>query len=326
MKKEFLILILLIVVLAGYLVFKKEDRRHYTLPDPPAVDTERIDRLTVEKKDRTLEFTRVESGWVVTEQAYPADEAAVTQMLDALSGLSLSALVSEKQDLNRYELDDDHGLTATAFEEEAPVLWIKIGKTAPTFNHTFVMVKNDPGIYQAKDAFRSHFNKSLDEFRDRRVLTFQEGRIRTITIQTPEKQVILTAREPEGDDKPAKEPVFRYEDGTDPDSETVSNLLSSLSALTCDHFVPDMDKTDLKTAFPDLTLVLENGSPLVLKLFDTDKDEGMATSSMNDYVFSLKPYVAEDITSYAHDLAGLTPEEDTEASEQTAETEEQATR
>ncbi len=320
MKKEVLILIVIIVALAGYLVFKKEDRRHYTLPDPPAVDMEKIDRLTVEKKDRTLDFTRTDSGWVVTEQAYPADETAVTQMLEVLSGLTLSALVSEKQDLTRYELDDAHGLTATAFEGESPVLSVKIGKTAPTFNHTFVMVKKDPGIYQAKDAFRSHFNKSLDEFRDRRVLTFQEDRIKTITIQTPGKQVILTAREPGDDDTSAKEPIFSYEDGTDPDPDTVSNLLSSLSALTCDHFVPDMDKTGLETVSPALTLVLGNGSPLVLKLFDTDKDEGMATSSMNDYVFALKPYVAEDITSYAHDLAGLTPE-DTEASEQKAETE-----
>jgi hypothetical protein len=322
MKKEYLILILIIVALTGYLVFKKEDRRHYSLPDLPAVDKKKIDRLTVEKKDRVLDFTRTESGWVVTEQAYPADETAALQMLDTLSGLRLSALVSEKQDLTRYELDDDHGLTVTAFEGETPVLEVRIGKTAPTYNHTFVMVKNDPGIYQAKDAFRSHFNKSLDEYRDRRVLTFQEDRIKAITIQTPEKQVILTARETEGDDTKARGPVFRYKDGTDPDPETVSNLLGSLSALTCDHFVTDMNKTGLETASPDLTLVLENGSSLVLKLFDTDKDEGMAISSMNDYVFSLKPYVAEDITSYAHDLAGLTPD-DSETPEKTAETEKQ---
>lgn len=322
MKKEVLILIVIIVALAGYLAFKKQDRRHYTLPDPPAVNTEKIDRLTVEKKDRTLDFTRTDSGWKVTEHAYPADGAGVRQMLDTLSGLTLSALVSEKQDLTRYELDDDHGLTVTAFEEETPVLSVKIGKTAPTYNHTFVMLKNDPGIYQAKDAFRSHFNKSLDEFRDRRVLTFQEDHIRAITIQTPEKQVVLTAREPAGDDTQTKGPVFRYPDGTAPDPETVSNLLNSLSALTCDRFLPDKDKPGLETASPDLTVMLENESLLVLKLFDTDTDGGIAISSMNDHVFTLKPYVMEDITSYAHDLAGLTPE-DNDASENTAETEEQ---
>jgi hypothetical protein len=322
MKKGYLIPILIILILAGYLILKKEDRRHYTLPEPPAVDTETIDRLTVEKDSQTFEFTRTKSGWMVSDEAYPAESAAVEQMLNVISNLALSALVSEKQDLARYELDPSHRLTVTAFQKDVPALSIKIGKTAPTFNHTFVMLENDPNIYQARDSFRSHFNKSLNEFRDRQVLTFQEDDIHKITIQTPEKQVTLTAQQPADNEKQGENPAFLYEDGASPDPKTVSNLLSSLSTLTCDHFLPDMAKTELETASPDLTLVLENGSPLVLKLFDSDKDEGKATSSMNDYVFSLKPYVAEDITSYAHDLAGLTPE-DTEPSENTVETEEQ---
>ena len=194
MKKEYLILILIIAALAGYLVLNKEDRRQYTLPDPPAVDSKKIDRLTVEKPDQTLDFIRTQSGWVVTKLSYPADSAAVRQMLDVISGLRLSALVSEKQDVIRYELDNTHRLIVTAFEGETPVLSLKIGKTAPTYNHTFVMLENDPNIYQANDSFRSHFNKSLDEFRDRRVLTFQEAHIKAITIQTPEKEVVLTAR------------------------------------------------------------------------------------------------------------------------------------
>jgi hypothetical protein len=48
----------------------------------------------------------------------------------------------------------------------------------------------------------------------------------------------------------------------------------------------------------------------VLKLFEQNGDEPVpAISSMNDQAFLLKSYVAEDIISYAHDLAGLTPEE-----------------
>ncbi len=310
MKKEYLILILIIAALAGYLVLNKEERRHYTLPEPPAVDTKKIDRLTVEKTDQTLDFIRTESGWVVTEQSYPADSTAVRQMLDVISGLSLSALVSEKQDVTRYELDNTHRLAVTAFEGETPVLSLKIGKTAPTYNHTFVMLENDPNIYQANDSFRSHFNKSLDEFRDRRVLTFQEARIKAITIQTPEKEVVLTAREPAGDDTPDAETVFNYQDGTSPDPTTVSDLLSSLSELTCERFLPDTEKTDMESSSPILTIVLENDSTQVLKLFEQNGDEPVpATSSMNDQVFLLETYVAEDITSYAHDLAGLTPEQ-----------------
>jgi hypothetical protein len=54
----------------------------------------------------------------------------------------------------------------------------------------------------------------------------------------------------------------------------------------------------------------------VLTLFEPDGDESVpATSSMNDYVFFLKPHVAEDITSDALDLAGLTPPEEEETKE-----------
>jgi hypothetical protein len=316
MKKEYLILILIIVVLAGYLVLKKEDGRHYTLPEPPSVDTKNIDRLTVEKKDKSLVFTRTKSGWVVTEKDYPADNSAVETMLDIMSGLTLSALVSEKQDVARYELDPSRALTVTAFQGETSVISFKIGKTAPTFNHTFVMLENDPNVYQANDSFRSHFNKSVDEFRDRQVLAFQENDIEKITLQTPETQVVLTARKPAEDEAQDSTPVFHYPDGTSPDPETVSNLMYSLSALTCDRFVTDTDKTDLETSTPRLTIILENGVSRVLKLFEPDGDESMpATSSMNDYVFFLKAHVAEDISSYALDLAGLTPPEEEEPKE-----------
>ena len=316
MKKEYLILILIIVILAGYLVLKKEDGRHYTLPVPPPVDTETIDRLTVAQTDQTLDFIRTESGWGVTEHAYPADDEAVDKMLDVLFGLTLSALVSEKQDLVRYELDPSRVLTVTAFQGDTQIMSFNIGKTAPTFNHTYVMLENDPHIYQANDNFRSHFNKSVDEFRDRQVLAFQEKDIEKITLQTPEKQVVLTARKPAEDETRDSTSVFYYPDGTSPDPKTVSNLLSSVSALACDRFVTDLDKADLEASSPRLAVILGNGTSRMLKLFEPDGDESVpATSSMNEYVFFLKPHVAEDITSYALDLAGLTPQQEGETKE-----------
>lgn len=316
MKKEYLFLILIIVILTGYLVLKKEDGRHYTLPEPPSVDTEKIDRLTVAQTDQILDFIRTESGWMVTEHTYPADGEAIEKMLDVMSGLTLSALVSEKQDVARYELDPSRVLTVTAFQGDTPAMSFKIGKTAPTFNHTFVMLGNDPRIYQANDSFRSIFNKSMDEFRDRQVLTFQENNIEKITLQTPEKQVVLTAREPAENETRESTPVFLYPDGTSPDPKTVSNLLYSVSALTCDRFATDTDKADLEASSPRLAVILENGTSRVLKLFEQDGDESVpATSSMNEYVFFLKPHVAEDITSYALDLAGLTPQQEEETEE-----------
>lgn len=314
MKKEYLILILIIVALAGYLVLKKEDRSHYTLPVPPAVDSKNIDRLTVEKQNQTLSFLRTDDGWVVTDHSYPADEFAVKQMLDVVQGLTFSALVSEKQDLIRYELDDDHSLDVTAYEADTPVLSFKIGKTAPTYNHTFVMLENNPYIYHAKESFRSHFDKPLNEFRDRQVLAFDEDLIKAITIEALGKRIRMTA----GDTRPDSQDrlLFNHEDGSSADPKTVSKLLSSLSALTCDRFAEDTDKAELEKTPPSLKIVLENSTSIVLQLFEPREDGSVSgTSSMNAYPFLLKPYTAEDIVSYTHELAGLTSPEETQGEE-----------
>jgi len=316
MKKEYLILILLIFALSGYLIFKKQDRRHYTLPDPPKVKADQVDRLVVEKPDRSIAFTRKDKGWVVTDKNYPVDDTAMRQMMDVITGLRLSALVSEKQDVVRYELDDSHGIDVTAYDQNRSLLSFKIGKTAPTFNHTFVMLENDPNIYHAKDSFRQHFNKTVNEFRDKQVMDFKEASITGITIETRGKQTRLTAGETGFDTQDETEAGFRYEDGSAPDQKTVSDLLSTLSVLTCDRFLEDTDKHTLEKDPFDLKITLENDTPIVLQLFDQGEEGPVfATSSMNAYAFVLEDYVAKDIRSWAHELAGLTSEQEEEEKE-----------
>ncbi len=310
MKKEYLILIVFIVALSGYLLFNKQDRTHYTLPAPPKVAADSVTRLVIQKPDDTIACTRTDQGWVVTDKAYPVDETAMRQMLDVITGLRLSALVSENQDLIRYELDDGHRLDVTAYDQNTALLSFKIGKTAPTFNHTFVMLENDPNIYHATDSFRQHFDKTVNGFRDKQVMNFTEASITGITIETQGKQTHLTAQETGSGIQDDTGAGFRYEDGSAPDPKTVSNLLSSLSVLACDRFVDDPDKHNLKKDAPDLKITLENSTPIVLHLFDQEEEGPVfGTSSMNRYAFALKEYVAKDIQSWSHELAGLEQEQ-----------------
>ncbi|HKK99872.1 MAG TPA: DUF4340 domain-containing protein [Desulfotignum sp.] len=306
MKKEYLILTLCIVALSGYLLFHKQDRTHYTLPDPPKVAADSVDRLVVQKPEDTIAFTRTEQGWVVTDQAYPADDAAMRQMLDVITGLKFSALVSENQDLVRYELDDGHCLDVTAYDQNKALLSFKIGKTAPTFNHTFVMLENDPNVYHATDSFRQHFDKTVNGFRDKQVMSFAEASITGMTIEVRGKQTHLSGQKSGSGSQDEAGTGFKYKDGSAPDPQTISNLLSTLSVLSCDRFVDDPDKQQLEKDTPDLTITLENGTPIVLHLFDQGEEGSVfGTSSMNGYGFVLEEYVAKDIRSWAHELAGL---------------------
>lgn len=316
MKKEYIILILVIAALSAYLVFKKDDRSHYTLPEPPKVAADDVDRLLVEKKDGPVEFTKKDGKWVVTDKNYPADESAVNQMLEVVANLKISALVSEKGDLVRYELDPDHALSISAFQGDKQLIAFKAGKAAPSYNHTFVQLGDDARVFHGQKSFRFHFDKVVDDYRDKNVMDFPEESITSITLEKEGITKTLTVKpveKPEAkDDKDAEpkadeKPSFLYADGTAPNKETVTNLLDALSSLKCDSFPESPTKEELEKQAADLRITLENDGKIVLNLYKGEGEDSdvSGVSSMNAYAFALRSYTAKDINSYADELLGI---------------------
>ena len=94
MKKEYIILIILIIGLGAYLGLKKDDQVHYELPTIPQVDTDRIDRVEISKADRLVvlnktEKSKGEKDWTVTDKKFPANPDDMEQMLDTLKEMKL---------------------------------------------------------------------------------------------------------------------------------------------------------------------------------------------------------------------------------------------
>ena len=313
MKKEYLILVVLIFALSAYLVFKKDNQQNYTLPEPVKIEKGEIDRLIITREKMSIELTKEKDTWGVTDKGldkrYTADMRAVKKLLDVTRNLKVSGLISESRDIRRYELDDDHLIEVKAFKKEELRLSFKIGKTAPSGNHTFIMLAGDTRIYQADQNFKNDFNTSVETLRDKQVLTFKEDAIKQIAIEKGGVSKILTAVPSKDDTK--KTPVsWKFKDGSSPDKEALTNLISSLSFLTCERFSDSLSKEDLEKESPLLKIILENTPPIVLNLFDRNNgDTLVGTSSMNPYPFVLESYKGKDILSYADKLAGLEKEE-----------------
>ena len=62
-KKEFIILIFIIVVLSVFLMFQKTDKTYYTLPELPEIAREDITRLTIKKEGSELTLERTNDRW-----------------------------------------------------------------------------------------------------------------------------------------------------------------------------------------------------------------------------------------------------------------------
>lgn len=330
MKKEYMILMILIIGLSAYLGLKKDDQIHYELPTIPKVDTARIDRVEISKADRLVVLNKADEGWTVTDKNFPANPDDIDQMLGTVKEMKLSALVSETKDLARYELDDTNAVKIKALAGNTVLRSFVIGKTAASYNHTFVYLDDtDRTVYQANGNFKSHFDKEAADFRDKRVLGFDPDSIKKVTLEKQGQIITLVKEQPlnktdqqqnetQTDLTPeksaTKEVTWKNEDGSVVDQKTIADLLSSLSALECQAFIDD-DKADrLKEIEPSCKILLENDRTFVLSLFTKNDNQNVEGScSYTPYAFTLTSYKAEDIVSYTDKLLEIKQEDSTES-------------
>lgn len=313
MKKEYLILVALILVFSAYLLFHKENRDHTTLPEIKKIDVSKITGVIIDKKPGPLQFTKKDKTWTLTDKKYPADAPAVKNMLDTFKTLKLSALVSQKGDLGRYDLDKEKKIQVKLLEGEKTVFEFSIGKTAPTFNHTFVMLSDNQNIYHANGSFRSNFDKTADDFRDKKVLEFKKASIKKITLEKEGVSRTLTAIEPKTKNQ-KKEDIsvtWRSDDGTVADKKQVSDLLSALSFMECETYLTPGAENELEKKDPLCNIHLENGKNITLTLFKGDKDGPFSgKSSMSSYAFAVSPFNGKEIVSTIDTLLGIQKKEE----------------
>jgi len=329
MKKEYIILIILIIGLGAYLGLKKDNQVHYELPAIPRVDTARIDRVEISKADRLVVLNKGEKGWTITDKKFPAAPDEIAKMLDTLKEIRLSALVSEAKDLSRYELDETRALKVKALAGEEVLRSVAIGKTAPSYNHTFVCLDDVSGgrgraVYQADGNFTGQFDKAVADFRDKKVLGFDPDAMKRVTLEKQGKTVtIVKAHTPDKNEIPKDttaekalppESVWKNEAGSVVNQKTVSDLLSSLSKLECQAFMDDEKAARLKAQQPSCKILLENGSTFVLNLFNkNDRQDVEGLCSYTPYAFTLPGYKAEDIVLYTNKLLGIKQQDSTES-------------
>ena len=310
-KKEYLILVLVIVALAAYLVLRKTDRTHYRLPELEAVPAVDITRIDIIGPTSTVVLNKSADKWGVADAAYPADEGKVQQMLDAIGGLTLTALVSEAESYDRYDLSDDKKIAVKAWAGDTLKRDFELGKAASSFKHTFVKIAGDRRVYHAQDNLRFNFDQTVDSLRDKTVLTFEIKDIREMAIAADGRTSVLRRREPEaspdgsgsGAQKDPKgaapadaQPAWQGENGEDLDAAKVDRLLSTLNGMECDAYIYGRDKGDLKD--PVYTLGLKGTTDHVLQIFSRSEPATgnyPAVSSQNPYPFELTPHRAEDI-------------------------------
>jgi hypothetical protein len=301
LRKEYIILVLLIAALALYLALRREGRSHYTLPTIAPLAAQDITRVQIARDGQTIELTREGDRWTIGPAGYTADPKQVQEMLASIAGIVLTALVSESANYALYELDDAHRISVQAWQGDQLRRRFEVGKVAPSFRHTFVKIHGDDRVYHAQDAFRHRFTANAEELRDKTVLAFNREDIREVElIQGPSRIVLKAASAPPEETAAAAPaaPKIRWQasDGREADLTAVETLLTQISRLTCEKFLPDKNPSEFKN--PAFAVVLKGPVEHRLSIFaplgPEDRDQP-AVSSAAPQPFILSEFQVKQI-------------------------------
>jgi hypothetical protein len=294
-KKEYILLALLIASSITYLVFKHTDRIHYTLPGLKVVKADDISKIEVTRAGATTVLTKKDNAWYISDGNWRADQTKVAEMLDKLSGLTITDLVSESKSYERYQLDDKNKVMLKAFSGNKIRRELSIGKTAPTNSHTYIRLPGDNKIYLASGDVARLFLAPVAELRDMQVLGFASEEITSIGILEEGKSTVLT-KEALPPDKSQKEPAksavklftWKNEKGETVDKAIIDPFLSGLSRVYCEKYLDDGMKASLVN--PVITLKLKGPKEYNLSIFEKTGEIVPAVSSESESPFVFPGY------------------------------------
>jgi hypothetical protein len=316
-KKEFIILGIVVCGLLLYVFQRKTDRINYQLPSISPVAEKEITKIELQKGTAPIVIKKEDDNWYIDPQGYLADDNKIKGMLEGIADLFLAALVSTTKSYDRYELDDKNRIGVKAWQGETLRRDFHIGKIVKGFRHTIIKFSDDEGIYHAQGNLRDKFDVTVDNLRDKKVLHFKPADIRELMITKGDKALTFARTEEPVESSPSENSssenaaplpkkvkiVWQTAEGDKVDESRLNRLLSTLSNLSCEKYIDDRKKEEFKK--PIYAIVLKGLRDYSLSVFDgtdTDNENYPAVSTESDYPFELSKWKAEEFMNVTNDI------------------------
>lgn len=328
MKKEYFILAVLIALLSAYLFMNRENTGNYALPDLESLEVSEITGINIETDQTRISLIKEDNNWYAGDEKYRVDTKKVDGIIEVVKDLELTALVSEKKDYARYELDDENKISVKVNAGTEQVRAFDIGKAAPTYRHTFVRLNNAKEVYHAKKSFRSDFDVSLDDLRNKAVFSFDADEIKSVSFERKgikrkffidedqEKETDTQdkgkaqSKEPRSSDVADPSRAWTAEDGKAFEAADLKEMVSILKDMRCDRYAYLTSRAAYAAAIPMCRIIVDDDTFSVYE--KNEKDHYLAGSSQADDLFFLDGFNGNQLITKTDSLLGIPPEEKTD--------------
>jgi len=186
-----LVAVVLLAALGGaaYWSNKKEkaDANKPPADAPPKIlniPSDQFKEIDLKKKSgESTDVVKIEGKWQITQpKPLPADQDSVGSLVSSLSSLTSDRLVEDKAgDLSQY------GLNAPAQEvkitqKDGKGATLLLGDDTPTGSGVFARLDSDPRIFIVASYVKSSLDKTSNDLRDKRLLTFDSDKLTRVDL------------------------------------------------------------------------------------------------------------------------------------------------
>jgi Domain of unknown function (DUF4340) len=260
-----------------------------------------ITKVTLKKKgaDETV-LEKANGKWQITApKPYPADQDTASQLVASTANVSGDRVVEDNKasNLSAYGLNSPM-LEVDITGKGGKVSKLKIGDDTPTNSGSYAIVDGDPRVFTVASYVKTGLDKSLNDLRDKRLLTFDQDKLSRVEL-IAKKQDIEFGRDK--DQWQIVKPKPLRADGLQ-----VDEMLRKLKDAKMDLTLSDDDAKKAAAGFASGTTVatvkLTDPSGTQEIEIHKNKDDYYAKSSVAPGVFKTTPELGAGVDKALDDF------------------------
>lgn len=192
-----LLIIFALLAVIYFLFFRTKDRVSTDKIDAKlfVADSTKIDKIEMVRKSDAVTLEKVNGIWMVTKPVnYPADTAAVYPMLKDLKNFMIEDEASKNPAKFSEFLDTAFNSQITVFQEGKLLGTFILGKTASSFDVSYIKKPEEERILRASSIATANFNKFVKDFRNKHITSIATRLTNKLTFKsTDSNNVDFTA-------------------------------------------------------------------------------------------------------------------------------------
>jgi hypothetical protein len=301
-----LIAAILLAVLSGLVYWsnkhKAEEAAKPSADAPPTIltlDSKQIQEIRIQKAGSDpVVLSKLGDRWDITQPTpMPADQDAANGMVSTAAALTSERLIDDKPaNLAPFGLADPP--VQVSFKlKSGKTDTIDIGRDTPTAGAAYVKLAGDPKVYSVSTSTKTSLDKSLNDLRDKRLLTFNRNRLARVELTNSKGQAIEFGKDAQGDWQILKPTPMRA------DGLLVDDLVRKLSDAKLQFDAGKISPQTFAAAAKLATAAMTDNSGTQTAEFRQDKDKiTYARSSVADGIYKIDTDVASTVGKSVDDF------------------------